>query len=159
MQTIFKCNKCDKYFTEDEVEVNTICLEEELGVLGDFNGRTMKEVDCCPYCNSMDFDDFRSIDNAEDIVEVLNKFNRQDYYDARKYRELINKDIFIVGGKGVFRSFKEENKQTKFIQRKTAREILDVMYDVFVYNHKDVMVYMTELERKIKERYDIKDEK
>lgn len=76
-----------------------------------------------------------------------------------KYDELTSHDLVIEGGKGIWRSFEKENKQNEFIQRKTAREILDVMYDVFLYNHKDVMVYMIELERKIKERYDIKDGK
>lgn len=159
METIYKCNECGSYFKEEDLDSKEIWLEEELGVAGDFNGRTYRDVDCCPKCKSTDFDDFRDVDDVDEVVEALNNYNANDHKNAVRYTELMKMSLAIIGGKGIWRSFEEENKQTKFIQRKTAREILDVMYDVFVYNHKDVMVYMTELERKIKERYDIKDEK
>ena len=72
METIYKCNECGSYFKEEDLDTKEICLEEELGVAGDFNTRTMKEVDCCPKCKSTDFDDFRDVDDVDEVIIATN---------------------------------------------------------------------------------------
>ena len=89
METIYKCNECGSYFKEEDLDTKGICLEEELGVAGDFNTRTMKEVDCCPKCKSTDFDDFRNVDDVDEVIEALNNYNANDHKYAVRYTELM----------------------------------------------------------------------
>ena len=124
METIYKCNECGSYFKEDDVDSKELCLEEELGVAGDFNTRTMKEVDCCPKCKSTDFDDFRNVDDVDEVIEALNNYNANDHKNAVRYEELMKMPLAIIGGKGVWRNFEEEAKNDKITRYNITDEIL-----------------------------------
>lgn len=124
METIYKCNECGSYFKEDDVDSKELWLEEELGVAGDFNGRTYRDVDCCPKCKSNDFDDFRDVDDVDEVIEALNNYNANDHQNAVRYEELMKMPLAIIGGKGVWRNFKEEAKNDKITRYNIADEIL-----------------------------------
>ena len=129
METIYKCNECGSYFKEDDVDLKELCLEEELGVAGDFNTRTMKEVDCCPKCKSTDFDDFRDVDDVDEVIEALNNYNANDHKNAVRYTELMKMPLAIIGGKGVWRNFEEEAKNDKITRYNIADEILQLVIE------------------------------
>ena len=129
METIYKCNECGSYFKEDDVDSKELCLEEELGVAGDFNTRTMKEVDCCPKCKSTDFDDFRNVDDVDEVIEALNNYNANDHQNAKRYEELMKKPLAIIGGKGVWRNFEEEAKNDKITRYNIVDEILQLVIE------------------------------
>ena len=129
METIYKCNECGSYFKEDDVDSKEICLEEELGVAGDFNGRTYRDVDCCPKCKSTDFDDFRNVDDVDEVIEALNNYNANDHKNAARYTELMKMSLAIIGGKGVWRNFEEEAKNDKITRYNIADEILQLVIE------------------------------
>ena len=124
METIYKCNECGSYFKEEDLDTKEICLEEELGVAGDFSTKTYREVDCCPKCKSTDFDDFRDVDDVDEVIEALNNYNANEHKNAVRYEELIKMPLAIIGGKGVWRNFEEEAKNDKITRYNIADEIL-----------------------------------
>ena len=129
METIYKCNECGSYFKEEDLDTKEICLEEELGVAGDFNGRTYRDVDCCPKCKSTDFDDFRDVDDVDEVIEALNNYNANDHKNAVRYTELMKMPLVIIGGKGVWRNFEEEAKNDKITRYNIADEILQLVIE------------------------------
>ena len=76
------------------------------------------------------------------------------YYESLS--NLLNQDYNYYRGDPDVENILEALNKLENAQKKIAKEIIDIMYDVFIFNHKDVMLYMTELERKIKERYEVK---
>jgi hypothetical protein len=129
METIYKCNECGSYFKEEDLDTKEICLEEELGVAGDVKGRTYRDVDCCPKCKSNDFDDFRDVDDVDEVIEALNNYNANDHKNAVRYEELMKMPLAIIGGKGVWRNFKEEAKNDKITRYNIADEILQLVIE------------------------------
>lgn len=129
MEIIYKCNECGSYFKEEDLDTKEICLEEELGVAGDFNGRTYRDVDCCPKCKSTDFDDFRNVDDVDEVIEALNNYNANDHQNAVRYTELMKMSLAIIGGKGVWRNFEEEAKNDKITRYNIADEILQLVIE------------------------------
>ena len=129
MEKIYKCNECGSYFKEEDLDRKEICSEEELGVAGDFNGRTYRDVDCCPKCKSTDFDGFRNVDDVDEVIEALNNYNTNDHKNAVRYIELMKTPLAIIGGKGVWRNFEEEAKNDKITRYNIADEILQLVIE------------------------------
>lgn len=130
MTDIYKCLECERYFTEDEIETKEICLEEELGVLGDFSGRTYKKIECCPYCQSGDIEDFREVDQAEEIIDILNRArDRMPRHQRGEYLDMISKELVVVGNKGMWMSMNKFNEHNESIKKAVAKEIAYLIYE------------------------------
>ena len=122
MIEIYRCEDCDKYFTYVQIEEKEICYEQEYGVSADFNTRTYKNVNCCPHCQSTNYEE---CNDDEEIVKYLNRYvDKTPFGQKLQYNDLISKELVIVGGRGVWRSFEQDKKYEKEIGRKYAEKIL-----------------------------------
>ena len=70
-EKIYYCEKCDKYFTQDEVVEKEVDIESDFGVGGMFLDHHYTKYLVCPCCQDHDAG-FDEIDDVEDIVELLN---------------------------------------------------------------------------------------
>lgn len=129
MLEILMCKDCGKYFTIDQTNVKGICYEEEYGVVGDFSNNNYDNVCCCPFCDSVEIKEVGR-DSVEDIVEALNNYENQIYVKQNVVKEIVK----LLDS----RELKEEYLKSKLISAE--------FYNQFLI-------------RKIKERYNIKDEK
>lgn len=67
--SIYKCGNCGKFFSEDDLEIKRVDMENYYGVGNDFNDHHYQDMGFCPYCES---DDICELEESE-ILEELNK--------------------------------------------------------------------------------------
>lgn len=67
---IYKCESCGELFDSDEIEEREICLENEYGVGGMFNGKHYQKVSCCPYCNDYEIREMSNYELLEEIEDL-----------------------------------------------------------------------------------------
>lgn len=67
--SIYQCQNCKKYFSEDELGERSIDMENYYGLSSDFSGHHYKNIAFCPYCKGLDLYEL----NEEEIIEELNK--------------------------------------------------------------------------------------
>jgi hypothetical protein len=62
--------------------------------------------------------------DVDEVIEALNNYNANDHQNAVRYEELMKMPLAIIGGKGVWRNFKQEAKNDKITRYNIADEIL-----------------------------------
>lgn len=130
MLQIYYCDDCNKYFTYEQMDSRDVDLDDYYGVNGDFNGRANATYNCCPHCDSLNIKELNDSENEEEIVEALNDYENQIY---------VRQNV----AKNIIKMLESKEFKMEFIKSKLNSGEL---YSQFIIN-------------KIKERYDIKDEK
>jgi len=83
MSTLYKCENCELYFEEEELEVETTSYENLYGVGGEFQDSHKCQYYKCPCCGGDDLEEVNDLDfidiiksQAERLVD-LKKENRK----------------------------------------------------------------------------------
>ena len=66
-------------------------------------------------------------------------------------------DLVIRGGKGIWRSFKEDEKHDNFTRKDTSLDIIKILYDeVLKVEEMSLMKFVLLVEEKIRDKYNLR---
>lgn len=99
--TIYKCNNCGAYLSEEELVSEKICMEAYYGVSSDFPDRHYQNMSKCPYCEELnnfeefEYDESDILDLVEEIERLKKEINKNDeeqkMINVSKIKSITNK--------------------------------------------------------------------
>ena len=77
---IYYCPNCEHFMTEDDLEEERFCYEDEYGLYDPYHAYHYGTKGVCPYCHNEDLEEYNErkiVEYTNDVVDNMDRMQRE----------------------------------------------------------------------------------